>query len=97
MGQTGLEINTVFAIGPLAITTTVITTWFILLILGLFCWLATLRLSDSPGPVQTAIEALVIVIENAVAAHGFLKGPWAFRHLKSYYKSAGIPYSSLEH
>ena len=67
MDQTGLEINTVFAIGPLAITTTVITTWFILLALGLFCWLVTQRLSDSPGPVQTAIEALVTIIENAVA------------------------------
>jgi len=67
MDQTGLEINTVFAIGPLAITTTVITTWFILFALGLFCWLVTQRLSDSPGPVQTAIEALVTIIENAVA------------------------------
>ena len=67
MGQTGLEINTGFDIGPLAITTTVITTWFILLALGLFCWLVTLRLSDSPGAVQTAIEALVTIIEKAVA------------------------------
>jgi F-type H+-transporting ATPase subunit a len=67
MGQTGFEINTVFDIGPLAITTTVITTWFILLALGLFCWLVTLRLSDSPGAVQTAIEALVTIIEKAVA------------------------------
>ena len=67
MGQTGLEINTVFHLGPLSITATVITTWFILLILGLFCWLVTQRLSDSPGPVQTAIEALVVIIENAVA------------------------------
>ena len=67
MDQTGLEINTVFHLGPLSITTTVITTWFILLILGLFCWLVTQRLSGSPGPVQTAIEALVIIIENAVA------------------------------
>ena len=67
MRQTGLDIDTVFDIGPLAITTTVITTWFILLTLGLFCWLVTLRLSDSPGPVQTATEALVTIIENAVA------------------------------
>jgi len=67
MRQTGLEINTVFDLGPVSITATVITTWFILLILGLLCWLVTRRLADRPGPVQTAIEALVTIIENAVA------------------------------
>ncbi|MCP4430418.1 MAG: F0F1 ATP synthase subunit A [Gammaproteobacteria bacterium] len=67
MRQTSLDINTVFDLGPLSITTTVITTWFILLILGLLCWLVTRRLADRPGPVQTAIEALVTIIENAVA------------------------------
>ena len=67
MNKSGLEINTVFHLGSMAITTTVITTWIILLILGLFCWLVTQRLSNRPGPVQTAIEALVTVIENAVA------------------------------
>lgn len=67
MRQTSLDINTVFDLGPLSITTTVITTWFILLILGLLCWLVTRRLADRPGPVQTAIEALVTTIEIAVA------------------------------
>ncbi len=67
MRQTSLDINTVFDLGPLSITTTVVTTWFILLILGLLCWLVTRRLADRPGPVQTAIEALVTIIENAVA------------------------------
>jgi F-type H+-transporting ATPase subunit a len=67
MRQTSLDINTVFDLGPLSITTTVITTWFILLILGLLCWLVTRRLADRPGPLQTAIEALVTTIEIAVA------------------------------
>jgi len=67
MRQTGFEINTVFHLGPLTITTTVITTWFILLILGLLCWLLTRQLSDRPGPLQTATEALITIIENAVA------------------------------
>ena len=62
-----MEINTVFHIGPLEITTTVITTWIILLVLGLLCWLLTRQLSDRPGPLQTAVEALVTIIENAVA------------------------------
>jgi F-type H+-transporting ATPase subunit a len=62
-----MEINTVFHIGPLEITITVITTWIILLVLGLLCWLLTRQLSDRPGPLQTAVEALVTIIENAVA------------------------------
>jgi len=62
-----MEINTVFHIGPLQITTTVITTWIILLVLCLSCWLLTRQLSDRPGPLQTAVEALVTIIENAVA------------------------------
>ncbi len=62
-----MEINTVFHIGPLEITTTVITTWIILLVLGLLCWLLTRQLSDRPSPLQTAVEALVTIIENAVA------------------------------
>ena len=67
MRQTGFEINTVFQLGPFEITTTVITTWFILLILLLLCWLLTRKLSDRPGPLQTATEALIITIEKAVA------------------------------
>ncbi len=67
MNQSGLEINTLFHLGALEITTTVITTWFILLILGLFFWLVSRRLSDRPGAVQTAVEALVTLIEKAVA------------------------------
>jgi F-type H+-transporting ATPase subunit a len=62
-----MEINTVFHIGALEITTTVITTWIILSILGLSCWLLTRQLSDRPGTLQTAVEALVTIIENAVA------------------------------
>ena len=67
MRQTGFEINTVFQLGPFVITTTVITTWFILLILLISCWLLTRKLSDRPGPLQAATEALIITIEKAVA------------------------------
>jgi len=67
MNQTGLEISTVFQIGPFSVTTTIITTWAILLMLGLLFWALTRRLSDPPGPSQTAVEALVTTIEQAVA------------------------------
>jgi len=67
MNQSGLEIDTVFRLGPITVTTTIVTTWFILLLLGLLFWALTRSLSDRPGPVQTAVEALVSIIENAVA------------------------------
>ena len=59
--------------GFLRITSTVITTWSILLLLGLGCWLATRRLSvESPGLVQTALEGVVQAIEAAI--EGVLPG-----------------------
>ena len=59
--------NVVFQMGPLAITTTVVTTWLIMAVLGLFAWLTTRRLATEPGPLQTALEGVVASIEDAVA------------------------------
>jgi len=67
MNQTGFEIGTVFQIGPLGITSTIVTTWFILLVLGVLFATMSRLLADPPGSAQTAIEALVSAIENAVA------------------------------
>lgn len=67
MNQNGFEIATVLQIGPLGITTTTVTTWLILLLLGILFAALTRRLSDPPNPSQTAVEALVTAIENAVA------------------------------
>ena len=58
----------VFAIGPLGITTTVVTTWGIMLLLGVFSALATRRLRDAPGMLQTVLEGVVSAIEDAVTA-----------------------------
>jgi F-type H+-transporting ATPase subunit a len=59
----------VFSLGPFHITTTVVTTWGILLLLGTGCWLATRQLSvDAPGLVQTALEGSVLAIEDAIEA-----------------------------
>jgi len=49
MSDSELSINAVFNIGPLEVTNTVITTWGIMATLGLFFWLATRRLSQTPG------------------------------------------------
>jgi F-type H+-transporting ATPase subunit a len=57
-----------FRIGPFAITTIVATTWGIMLLLGLFCWLATRRLALDPGPLQTMLEGVVSAIEESISA-----------------------------
>ena len=41
--------NVLFSIGPLEVTSTVTTTWGIILILTLISWLATRNLKDVPG------------------------------------------------
>ncbi len=58
----------VFYIGPLAITSIVVTTWGIMLVLGVFCWLATQQLSLEPGPLQTMLEGIVSVMEESIEA-----------------------------
>ena len=63
----------VFQLGFLQITSTVVTTWGILLLLGVGAWLATRNLSvASPGLVQTALEGAVQSIEAAI--EGVLPG-----------------------
>ena len=57
----------VFSLGWLRITTTVLTTWGLMLAFGLGSWLATRQLSvDKPGLVQTALEGAVQSIEAAI-------------------------------
>lgn len=67
MSDSELSINAVFNIGPVEVTTTVITTWGIMAFLGVFFWLVTRRMSQTPGKLQTVLEAMVIFIEEAVA------------------------------
>jgi F-type H+-transporting ATPase subunit a len=65
--QNELLIETVVEVGPVVITSTVLTTWEIMAVLGIACWLGTRRLSLDPGPVQTALEGIVSTIEDAIA------------------------------
>lgn len=53
-------------IGPLVITDVVVTSWGLTLLLGLGSWLVTRRLRLDPGPLQTALEGIVSLIEAAV-------------------------------
>jgi F-type H+-transporting ATPase subunit a len=57
-----------FHIGPLTVGGTVITTWLLMAALGLTAWLATRRLRIEPRPLQVAVEGVVGVIEDAIAA-----------------------------
>jgi len=55
-----------FDFGPLTISSTVITTWGIMLALTLLVWLASRRLQAQPGMLQAALEGIVSVIEEAI-------------------------------
>jgi F-type H+-transporting ATPase subunit a len=57
-----------FALGPLGVTETVVTTWTIMAILGLAAWLSTRHLEQKPRPLQVAIEGIVSAIENSIRA-----------------------------
>jgi F-type H+-transporting ATPase subunit a len=67
MGDSGLGAARVFDVGPIAVTSTVVTTWAIMAILAALAWALTRRLRIEPTPLQTAVEGVVAAIENAVA------------------------------
>ena len=67
MAEQNLGIEPVITLGPVVITSTVVTTWVIMGVLWLLAWLVSRRLSIEPGPLQTAVEGIVSVIEDAVA------------------------------
>ena len=56
--------NVLFSIGPLEVTSTVTTTWVIILILTLLSWIATRNLKEVPGPMQTVAEMAVGSLRN---------------------------------
>jgi F-type H+-transporting ATPase subunit a len=60
------KVVVLFHIGPFVITSIVVTTWGIMLGLGIFCWLATRRLKLDPGPLQTVLEGVVSAIEETI-------------------------------
>lgn len=67
MGSSALDIAPLWHLGPLSITTTVVTTWVIMIVLGLCAWAVSRRLRSEPGALQTAFEGAVGAIEAAVA------------------------------
>ncbi len=68
MEQDDMLIGTVLELGPVMITSTIVTTWIVMAVLWLCSWWFTRRLALDPGPVQTALEGVVATIEGAIAA-----------------------------
>ena len=56
--------KTVFMLGPLPVDQAVVTTWAIMVVLGLGSWLITRRLSLKPGRLQSVIELVVTTIDR---------------------------------
>ena len=56
----------VFHLGPVPFTQEVVTTWVIVVALGIGAYFSTRRLSLKPGRVQTAVEAIFVMLEGQI-------------------------------
>lgn len=65
----GKDLNpaVILSLGDFHLTVTVVTTWGIMVVLGLLSWLATRRGASSPGTWQSAAEGVVATLEDAIA------------------------------
>ncbi|WP_426416500.1 F0F1 ATP synthase subunit A [Aestuariirhabdus sp. LZHN29] len=61
-----LQAKTIFQIGPLDITDTVLTTWGLMAVLVILCWFFTRRLGQRPSLLQATVEGIVTAMEQAV-------------------------------
>jgi F-type H+-transporting ATPase subunit a len=66
MTKVSLEIVPLFQLGPVGISSTVVTTWVVIGIVWLLCWWLSRHLRNKPGALQTALERIVIAIEEAI-------------------------------
>jgi F-type H+-transporting ATPase subunit a len=83
-----MENEFTFALGPLVIGTSIITTWGIMLAITAIAWLSTRHLDMLlPGTSQTIVEGIVAAIDETIAAvapkHGrqilpFIASLWLF-------------------
>jgi len=87
MNDSYMTIEPVYRLGPLIITSTVLTTWIIMALIWLSAWLVTRHLRLQPGRLQTAVEGVVVTIEaaieevaprNAQRIMPFIGGLWIF-------------------
>jgi F-type H+-transporting ATPase subunit a len=68
MGSSDLLRDTGLQLGPVILSGPVLTTWGIMLALGIGSWMVTRRLRLDPGPVQVVMEGLVSAADEAIRA-----------------------------
>lgn len=68
MGSSDLLKETGLQLGPVMLSNAVLTTWGIMLALGIGSWMVTRRLRLDPGPVQVVLEGLVSTADEAIRA-----------------------------
>jgi F-type H+-transporting ATPase subunit a len=56
----------IFRLGPLAITSTVLTTWGLMAVLVSACWFVTRRLKLTPDRWQSVLEGVVLTMQDAI-------------------------------
>ncbi len=66
MHESPFQLHQIFSIGPVRISTVVVTTWVIIVWLGLFCWWATRRLEERPDRLQALLEWVVETIASQI-------------------------------
>jgi F-type H+-transporting ATPase subunit a len=62
VGSTDIAITALFSLGPIEITSTVVTTWGLMAVISIVSWAVTRRLQLEPGPLQTAAEGVVALL-----------------------------------
>jgi F-type H+-transporting ATPase subunit a len=76
-----------FALGPVVIGASLMTTWGIMGVITAIAWVSTRRLDMVPGSLQTTVEGIVAAIDEAISAvapeHGrqimpFIASLWLF-------------------
>lgn len=68
MGSSDLLKETGLPLGPVVLSGPVLTTWGIMLALGIGSWIVTKRLRLDPGPLQVVLEGLVSAADEAIRA-----------------------------
>ena len=71
--------NVLFSIGPLQVTSTVVSMWAIILILALLSYLATRRLKEVPGPLQNLAEMAIEKLQS------FFADTLGEKHMRKYF------------
>ena len=69
MNDKPFALEVLFRLGPIPVTAPVVTTWFLIAVVALVCWLGTRRASaEHPGPLQSALEILVELLQGQIEA-----------------------------